>query len=201
VNPLLARTLPARSVSPPHRLHHPLQEVSLKIEPRGRPLRLDHSDGVKSWAIKLGHGEKALVIINVSFLLGEEEESSADEEEEERKEEEEEEEHDVEADVPVKNGRKKGKGRGRGRPRGSGLKAAAAPAIVINVAEKSKVKKAKKTAPSMDDVQVKLDGTQVNAKEEGKGEWYVELPVGLHVVEVGAKGGMVWKVFAERMNE
>jgi chromatin structure-remodeling complex subunit RSC4 len=185
--PLLNRTLPTRSETPPLRTQHPLQTVSLRVEPNGRPFTLDYLDGVKSWALRLHDGEKALTISGVKFLAGEDEESSEEEEDGVKEgEEEEEEDVDIEADVPAKRGRKKGKGRGKGK------KKTAAP-------EKGKAKespkKPKKVTPSLEDVQVRLNGVQIDI---AKGEWYVDLPAGLNVVEMGAKDGMIWKVFAER---
>ena len=148
--------------------------------------------------MKLGHGEKALTIANVRFLGGEEE-SSGDEEDVDRKEEEEEDGLDTD-DVPVRNGRKKGKGKGKGRGRGSAAKAGPAAVLEKGKSKEILAKKAKRSVPLLDDVQVKLNGTLVTG-EEGKWEWFVELPIGSHVVEVGAKGGMIWRVFAERVND
>jgi chromatin structure-remodeling complex subunit RSC4 len=186
----LNRTLPTRSETPPLRTQHPLQIVSLRVEPKGRPFTLDYLDGVKSWALRLHDGEKALAISSVKFLAGEDEESSEEEEDGGKEgEEEEEEDVDIEADVPAKRGKKKGKGRGRGRKK----------AVATPLPEKGKAKespkKSKKITPSLEDVQVRLNGVQIDII---KGEWYVELPIGLSVVDVGAKDGMIWKVFAER---
>jgi chromatin structure-remodeling complex subunit RSC4 len=154
-------------------------------------------DGVKNWAMRLGQGENALAVADVRFLAGEEEESSGDEGEDDQKDEEgNENESEAEVDVPVRNGRKRGRGRGRGRTKGGAAKAIAAEKAK---AKEPAVKKGKKM-PAPEDVQVKLNGVLVDPKEE-KGEWHVELLVGAHVLEVGSKGGAVWKVFVERGND
>lgn len=165
------------------------------MEPPGRLIKLDQTDGVKSWVLHMGPGEKSLALSDVTFVGIEEEESSAEEDEEDRKEEEEEEEQSAEVEVAP---------RRRGRPRKVKGKVKAAP-VKVKV-EKTKVKdravkKSKKTVPPIEDVQVKLDGNVINPVEEGKGNWRVDVPTGSHVIEIGAKGGMVWKIFADRIGD
>jgi len=142
--------------------------------------------------MRLGHREKALYVARIRFLGEDEDESGGEEEQEEKaqdKEEEEEDDDEPEAEVPAK---KKGK-RGRGRPKGSAVKAAG----------KTKAtrasKKAKAPVAKLDEIQVKLNGSIVKEKEDHEHEWHVELPVGSSVVEIGEKGGLVWKVYAERI--
>jgi chromatin structure-remodeling complex subunit RSC4 len=161
----------------------------LKTVPRGRSFLLDHRDGVKSWVVRLTHEEAGLCVKDIRFLGDEEEEESgAEEAREDRKEGKEEEEEESEADHPVtKNGRKKGKWR-KGRQKGKGT------------AKGKGTRGAKKTSkPKMDEVQVKLNGSAAKENEDTKGEWNLELPVGPNIVEIGEKGGLVWKVFAERV--
>lgn len=47
---------------------------------------------------------------------------------------------------------------------------------------------------------IKLNGTIVKEDEERSGNWDVELSVGSNVVEVGEQGGLIWKVYAQRIS-
>ena len=44
---------------------------------------------------------------------------------------------------------------------------------------------------------VKLNGVLVSPAEDGV--WDIELPVGLNVIEIGAKGGMTWRAYLDRI--
>ncbi|KAJ7361410.1 RSC complex protein [Mycena albidolilacea] len=184
-------TPPAKNMSvsnspapPPIHPSHMLKGVSLQTEPCKRPFMLDHRDGVKTWAMRLGPGERTLSVSDVTYMGDDEEDSSEEEEEEE--EEEDEEESD---DAPAKNGKKRGKGKGRSRGKG---KAATAAAKALQAA-----RAAKKEARKIGEVQVRLNGLIVGANHPG--QWVVDLQAGVNVLEVGEKGGLIWKVYAERL--
>ena len=184
---------PAPVTLPPNQQ---LKSVSLRIEPHGRTFNLDHKLGVKSWAVRLMPGETTIVLSNVLFLGDEEDESSGDEEADVEKHEEEEDadmDVDIEADapLPVKNGRKKGKGRGRGRP--------AKVSTITTRQATAKTMKQKKTPPKIGEVQVKLNGSLVKAQPEQAGQWSISVSVGSSVVEMGEVGGMLWKVYLQRI--
>jgi chromatin structure-remodeling complex subunit RSC4 len=170
---------------------HPLKGVFLKTEPLGRPFRLDHEEGVRTWAMRLGHGEAAVTIMDISFLPADDDNTngSGEEEDHDDHEDDEDDESAMEVEAPAKNGRKKKKARGRAKGR-----------TTAKAKLKSNLKKPK-TVLLPEDVQVKLNGSQVKAKDDANEEWYVELPLGSHILEVGTKGGMVWKIFAEKVNK
>ena len=172
----------SRSPAPSLSGHRPLKEVFVIVKPRGRSFWLDHRDGVKSWAMKLGHGEISLSIADIKFF-GDEDRDSSDEDADAHDLEEEEEEEPL----PKK--------RGRGRPpKNSKVKA--------KVAKKSDPagKKASKAAtPSRESIQVVLNSKPVGEKPEQEGVWDMELQSGTNVLEVGEKGGHVWKVYLERV--
>lgn len=140
--------------------------------------------------MRLGHREKGLCVARITFLGQDEDESGGEEEQEEQIQDKEEEEDEEEAETEVP--KKKGK-RGRGRPKGSTVKAGKTKAT------RAAKKPSKAPVPKLDEVQVKLNGSVVKEKEDHEREWYVELPVGSNVVEIGEKGGLVWKVYAERI--
>jgi hypothetical protein len=141
-------------------------------------------------------GETTIVLSNVSFLGEEEDESSGDEAEVEKHEEEEEADMDVDVEaeptLPVKNGRKKGKGRGRGRP-------AKVSTVTTRQAAAKTMKQPKKTPPKIGEVQVKLNGSLVKEQAEQAGQWSINISVGSSVVEVGEVGGMLWKVYLQKI--
>jgi len=140
--------------------------------------------------MRLGREEKGLCITDIRFLGEEDEESGAETQEEQKEEKEEDGEgEDTEAEAASKNGKRKGKGRGRGRPRGKAGKNKAA----------RHVKKSSK--PKMDEIQVKVNGSMAKESEDHGGEWHLDLLLGPNVIEIGEKGGLVWKVFAERLTD
>jgi hypothetical protein len=53
--------------------------------------------------------------------------------------------------------------------------------------------------PLRDSVKILLNGSVVEEKDHCEGEWDAELRVGLNVLEVGEVGGMIWKVYMERV--
>ncbi|KAF9486466.1 Bromodomain-containing protein [Pholiota conissans] len=178
---------PAPMVLP---LNRQLKSVNLRIQPTGRTLSLDHRDGVKSWAARLGPGESSIIISHLVYLKDEdEEESSADENDAE---------DDMDVDVEAgaaspKNGRRKGKGRGRGRPP-KAVAHAAKPA-----ASNKAAKTAKKKTTKVGQIQLKLNNFAVKEQVDTPGEWNIQLPVGSSTIEVGEVGGMIWKLYAERL--
>ncbi|KAG6865756.1 hypothetical protein C0991_011953 [Blastosporella zonata] len=166
---------------PPLSPNHQLKSVLLVTQPNGRRLDLDYEDGIKSWALRLAPGETEVHIGQVTFLGDEEDESSGDEEQEE-------EQDDVEdVETQATNGRKKGKGRGRGRPKGSKAKGKA----VVTLK-----KKKQKLGP----VQVKLNGVVVKEQDGESGQWIVSPASGLSTIEIGESGGLIWKVYVQRMD-
>ncbi|KAL7285080.1 hypothetical protein ACG7TL_000172 [Trametes sanguinea] len=154
---------------------HPLRHAVLTSMPLGRRLVLHHEEGVKTWALRLSRAETSFVLSNVTFLShGEDEEESSGDEDQEQKSPGKEVE-DGNASPP--------KARKRGRPRKRGKAAEA--------------KKAKgKAADGLTGVQVKLNNVPLMSREDGM--WESQLPVGLNVLELGERGGMVWKVYLDK---
>jgi len=174
----------SRSPAPSLSGHRPLKEVFIIVKPRGRSFWLDHRDGVKSWAMKLGHGEISLSIADIKFL-GEEDRDSSDEDVDD---------HDLEDEEEEEPLPKK---RGRGRPpKNSKVKAKIVPAKKSDLAGK---KTSKAATPSRESIQVVLNGKPVGEKTEQEGIWDTELQSGTNVLEVGEKGGHIWKVYLERV--
>ncbi|KAJ6575441.1 Bromodomain-containing protein [Mycena capillaripes] len=189
VNPTPAKIMSVSNSPAPPPLHpsHMLKGVSLMTEPRKRPFMLDHRDGVKTWAMRLGPEERALSVTDVTYMADEEEDSSEDEEEDSESDEADEESDDTTA----KNGKKKGKGKGRARGKG---KAVTTAAKALQAA-----RAAKREARKIGEVQVKLNGYVVAQKADYPGQWIVDLQAGANLLEVGEKGGLIWKVYAERL--
>ena len=142
------------------------------------------------WVMRVSKEERKLRVSDIKFLKDEGEESGMEEaqdEHEDRKEEEEEEEPEVEG--VTRNGKKKGKGKGKGKVRGK-------------TGGKSKaVRNVKKVKPKMEEIQVKINGVVTKESEDHPGEWQLELLVGWNAIEIGEKGGLIWKVQAERSFE
>ncbi|KAF9074860.1 Bromodomain-containing protein [Rhodocollybia butyracea] len=158
---------------------HQLRYVALRTEPCGRPLNLDHRDSVTTWAMRLEQDEKSLSVREITFMAEPGDSSDEDEDEDE-----EEIDVDVETEQPVK--------KRRGRPPKVVKVAPAAKPKTLNSPKKKKVKK-------RGDLQVKVNGTLLNEDEERAGNWTVALVVGSNILEVGEKGGLTWKVYAERV--
>ncbi|KAK7058434.1 hypothetical protein VNI00_002068 [Paramarasmius palmivorus] len=165
--------------APPCRLRY----VRLKTEPRGRYINLDQRDGVSNWVIRFDKAEHSLCVHEVCFVDDLDEDSSGGEEDGD--------EADMEVDEAPKTGKKR---RGRGRPPKNTRSVAAAKAAVKASPQQQPKKKVEKG-----EIQVKINGTIVNEKEEEKGRWTVELTSGSNILEVGEKGGTIWKVYAERL--
>ena len=163
----------------------------MRTQPRGRCIILDHREGVKSWAIRLGPNERALHFSGLRFIGQEEEEEESSEEEEEG---------DEEEDQEIL----------KRRPRGRPSKAAAA---ALKAAQDRVDRRARKRARTTREIFVKLNGTvvpeKVKAPEMNGGgahrshfeakEWTVDLKNGLSTIEIGEKDGMVWKVYVDRL--
>lgn len=173
----------SRSPAPVLAGHRPLKGVFLVTKPRGRPFWLDHRDGVKSWAIRLGQGEKSISVAEIRFFgdddeTGDEEGDGNDEHPDEEEEEEE--------PSPRK--------RGRGRP----PKNPKAKAKAVALTKKAEQKKAQNAhTPQQESILITLNGAAMNEKLE-EGVWNMDLQVGENVLEVGEKSGYVWKVYLER---
>ncbi|RPD57080.1 Bromodomain-containing protein [Lentinus tigrinus ALCF2SS1-6] len=179
--PALALTRP----TPPAAIQyaHPLKHAVVTTIPHCRRLVLDHTEGVRSWAMRLSANETAVLVSDVAFLDhhagAEEDESSGDEEH--RRQEEEEEEEEIEA-TPKKRG--PGRPRKRGRPPKATTK-------TKKVAGKVKVPDSQRGP-----LQAKLNGTLIDATESQT--WEVQVPFGTSTLEIGEEGGMVWKVYLDR---
>jgi hypothetical protein len=77
------------------------------------------------------------------------------------------------------------------------LAAKAAQAAAASKAAKAVKKKAQKVG----EIQLKLNNNVVNEQPEKPGEWSVHVVSGTNVIEIGEVGGMVWKLYAERLLE
>lgn len=189
VNSTSQSPAPAPVTLPPS---HQLKSIDLRIQPKGRPLSLDHRDGVKSWAIRLAPGETSVNFSNIIFLGDHADEDSSGDEDEADKDDDD---FDMDVDVEVdsfshaKNGRKKGKGRGRGRP-----PKAAAKGKAVKITKK-------KPTSKIGEIQLKLNNFVVREQPDQQGEWNVYLPLGSSVIEVGEVGGMIWKIYLERVGD
>lgn len=59
--------------------------------------------------------------------------------------------------------------------------------------------KKQKLSPAVEHVpQITHNNIEVKEDVEVKGQWPVELSLGSNIVEVGEKGGVVWRVYVER---
>lgn len=146
---------------------------------------MDHRDGVKIWAARLGPSETSLRISGVKYLDEDDgsdaEDGGAHPEVERHEEEEEADEEEPQPQVPQK--------RPRGRPRKKRGKA--------NESPKGKGKAPAKPQPTEGELQVKLNGVVISSVEDGV--WEFELPAGQSLVEIGAKGGMIWRAYLDRI--
>ncbi|KAI8990698.1 Bromodomain-containing protein [Trametes punicea] len=145
--------------------------------PLGRRLVLHHEEGVRTWAMRLSGVEASIVLSDITLLgrTEEGEESSGDEEQDQRA-----------TDKPESDDgdASPAKGKKRGRP----------PRRRGRTTETKKAKE--KAAEGRGGMQVKLNGVLLKGKEDAM--WEAQLPYGLSVLELGEKGGMVWKVFLDR---
>ncbi|KAK1233682.1 Protein kinase alk2 [Marasmius sp. AFHP31] len=162
-----------------------LKCVKLRTEPRGRWISLDSRDGVSNWAMRLDKSEQSLYFHEVTFF-----EEDEDDEAQSGAEGDAEETENIDMDVdnsPSKPEKKKK--RGRGRPPKIARAVVNTPKVVPTVGKKK---------PPRGETQLKVNGTVVNEKEENSGRWSVDLVVGPNILEVGEKGGAIWKIYAER---
>lgn len=136
--------------------------------------------------MKLGRGELSLSISAIKFL-GDEDRDSSDEDADGHDPEGEEEEEEEPAP----------KRRGRGRPpKTSKAKAKGSAAKKADAAGK---RAAKATTPLRESIQIVLNGKPVSEKSDQEGVWDMDLQTGTNVLEVGEKGGHIWKVYLERV--
>ena len=177
--------MPVVAKSPtPAETGRPLRHVCVLTKPAGRRLDMDYRDGVKIWSARLGFAETSLRVSGVKYLDDDDsdaEDGAHGEVERHEEEEEAEEEEEPQPQVPQK--------RPRGRPRKKRGKA--------NESPKGKGKAPAKPPPTEGELQVKLNSVVISRAEDGV--WEFELPVGLSVVEVGAKGGMTWRIYLDRI--
>ncbi|TFK56612.1 Bromodomain-containing protein [Heliocybe sulcata] len=161
-----ASTSPA---PPPALPKSQLRHISLSTSPVTRRIDLDVEDGVKSWAMRLTTGERAVTVKDVSFL-----------EEKERRDEKGEEHEQAE---PGKDTKGKGKAKGASKKKDE---TPADPKPSVNG----------KAAKGPEALQVLLNGSLVKSMQGS--EWHVELPVGSSTLELGEQGGAAWKVYFDR---
>jgi len=131
-----------------------------------------------------------LCVAEVKFF-GDEDRDSSDEDADVNDPEEEEQEEEEEEPIPKK--------RGRGRPP-KNPKAKAKAAAVARKADLALKKPPKAPTPPRESIQIILNGTLISGKPDQEGVWDVELQVGTNVLEVGEKGGHIWKVYLERIS-
>ena len=169
-------------------------------------LRLDHTDGVRTWAVRLV-GETGVRVTGVRFFRGEGDQGdSSDEETAPRRVEVEENgmedgeaagEPSKELEEPKPEKRKRGRPPKKKQPK---TEQEAGGAEEAHAKEESARKKGKAPAKLVrGEVRVKLNGVVVNPVEDVKGEWELALPIGPNVVEIGEKGGTPWKVHLDRL--
>ncbi|KAK0481744.1 RSC complex protein [Armillaria novae-zelandiae] len=169
----------SKSPAPVHYAHQ-LRLVLIKTEPRGRQFNLDYREGVRSWSILLGPEDKSLRVEEITFMADEEESSGGEDEVDD--------EDAMDVDASMKNGKKKVK-RGRGRP----------PKVPKGGGVKAKPVRPTKKKPKLGEVQVKINGSVVQELEGHNSKWSVDVPLGSSTLEVGEKGGLIWKVYTQRM--
>lgn len=184
-------TVPSKSPSPATaNSQRKLEFVALQTRPNGRSLDLDARDGVKTWAVRLGADEWSVHISGIKFFGVEDDDEDWEErmevdciearkEEEEEETEEEKKQKEPEAATPK---------RSRGRAKRKAGKSS----------EDTKGKASAKPRGPIQ-LQIKLNGGLVQPLPEKRREWEVRLPVGYNVLEIGEKGGMVWRVYLERV--
>ncbi|KXN88870.1 Protein polybromo-1 [Leucoagaricus sp. SymC.cos] len=164
--------LNSRAPTPIHP-NHQIKFVKVRIQPQGRLFWLDHREGVKTWVVRLGPGETGVQVDDLVFMGDEDGDETSDEEEEDLKQEEED---DMDVDGSASSP-KNGKAR-KGKPA---------------------IRRSQRTAAKVEEVLLKLNGTAVKEKEDTTRQWDVSLPVGSNILEVGEKGGLMWKVHIERI--
>jgi chromatin structure-remodeling complex subunit RSC4 len=178
---------PSTTQSPAPSFVHPLQSVSLRVQPRGRLIELDHRDGVKCWALRLIPGENEVHINNVLFIKEDDGDSAAEEDDGD----------DVakvtdddqmQIDAPIRSLRKKGKSRTKGRQKETPSKA------------KAKGQAEQQSKPKLGPVQVKLNSLDVREEGPTSGSWVIRPNTGMSTLEVGELGGLTWKVYVQKID-
>ncbi|KAI0828848.1 Bromodomain-containing protein [Trametes gibbosa] len=171
----VATTMAVRPSPPPTtQLTHPLKYAIVTTLPLHRRLVLHHEEGVRTWTMRLSGKESSIVLSDITFLRREDEgeDSSGDEEHADK--------------MEIEEGSSPSRGKKRGRPTRKRGKAS----------ETSKKAKGKAVDPATGGVHVKLNNIALKGRESG--EWEVQVPAGISVLELGEKSGMVWKVYLDR---
>jgi hypothetical protein len=182
ITPTITTQPPPRSPTPdPLRC---LQHVCLMTQPRGRPIWLQKRDGVRNWYIRLLNQEKALRVAKVQFIDPPEEDKEDGLQDVEM-------EDATGSPASPANGRLKNKM--KGKTKGKAVKRGASDADETELS--SSAKKQKTSSAVEHHLQITLNGKDV---QEDGGQWPVELVPGSNVVEVGEKGGTLWRVYIER---
>ena len=174
--------------------NHQIKFVKMRVQPQGRSFWLDRREGVRTWAMRLVPGETGLNVDDLVFSGDDEgEESSEGDDEEELKQEEEDE--DDSTSSP-----KNGKTRNVKVAVRRSQRAAAMPTRTTRSAiAKNKIQAKKIEIEKVEEVLLKLNGVVVKEKEDAARQWDIGIPVGSNVLEVGEKGGLMWKVYIERV--
>ncbi|KAH9849212.1 Bromodomain-containing protein [Lenzites betulinus] len=172
--PVLAAAVSRPSPPAATQFAHPLKYAIVTTVPLHRRLVLHHEEGVRTWTMRLSGKESSLVLSDITFLNREEEaeDSSGDEDHADK--------------METEEGSSPARSRKRGRP----------PRKRGKASEASKKAKGKAVEPAPGGVQVKLNNIPLKGRE--RGEWEVQVPVGISVLELGEKSGMVWKVYLDR---
>ncbi|KAI0652506.1 Bromodomain-containing protein [Trametes meyenii] len=171
--PASAPTVTVARPSPPTTTQHahPIKYAIVTTMPVGRRLVLHHGGGVRTWAMRLNADETSVLLSDITFLGREDGEESSDE--------------DHDGDKPDgEEGASPTKGKKRSRP----------PRKRGKTAESKKAKS--KATESAGGVQVKVNGIALKGGESGVYE--VQPPSGVSMLELGEKGGMIWKVYMDR---
>ena len=166
----------------------------MRVQPQGRSFWLDRREGVRTWAMRLVPGETGLNVDDLVFSGDDEgEESSEGDDEEELKQEEEDE--DDSTSSP-----KNGKTRNAKVAVRRSQRAAAMPTRTTrSTIAKNKIQAKKKEIEKVEEALLKLNGVVVKEKEDAARQWDIGIPVGSNILEVGEKGGLMWKVHIERV--
>ena len=143
--------------------------------------------------MRLVPGETGLNVDDLVFSGDEGEESSEEDDEDELKQEEEDE--DGSTSSPKNSRIRKGKVAVRRSQRA----AAVLTRTTRSTVAKNKIQAKKKEAEKIEEVLLKLNGVVVKEKEDTTRQWNISLPVGLNILEIGEKGGLMWKVYIERI--
>jgi len=195
--PPVNKTVSAASNSPVPVFTHPdhqIKSVKMQIQPQGRSFWLDRREGVKTWAMRLVPGETGLNVDDLVFSGDDEsEESSEGDDEEELKQEEEDEDDSISSPKNSKTRNIKV------AVRRSQRTVAVPTRTTRSTIAKNKIQEKKKEIEKVEEVLLKLNGVVVKEKEDAARQWNMGIPAGSNVLEVGEKGGLMWKVHIERV--